>query len=192
MQGFSLAHDTQQSLFEYLAARPAKAKEFISAMKSFSTGIPANSPDFLVHGYPWKLLGNGTVVDIGGSEGHISSQLAQNFPALSFIVQDHPEVIQGAAAKIEPSIAQRVSYGLAKSNSHLYAVPGLRTCSSLLESTEPTGALVITDTLPSTSVARRDFPLPTSHRGLLNLRAERIGEALGGTATRRNTALKDV
>jgi hypothetical protein len=80
------------------------------------------------------------------------------------------------------------SPGLAKSNSHLYAVPGLRTCSSLLESTEPTGALVITDTLPSTSVAQRDFPLTMNfycHYGLLNLRVERIGEALGGTATRR-------
>jgi hypothetical protein len=41
-------------------------------------------------------------------------------------------------------------------------VPGLRTCSSLLESIEPTGALVITDTLPSTSVTQRDFPLPTN------------------------------
>jgi hypothetical protein len=53
-----------------------------------------------------------------------------------------------------------VHLGLAKSNSHLYAVLAYEPV-ALLESTEPTGALVI-DTLPPTIVARRDFPLPTN------------------------------
>jgi hypothetical protein len=51
-------------------------------------------------------------------------------------------------------------HGLAKSNSHLYAGPAYEP-PALLESAEPTGALVI-DTLPFNSVARRGFPLPTN------------------------------
>jgi hypothetical protein len=53
-----------------------------------------------------------------------------------------------------------IHLGLAKSNSHLYTVLAYEPV-ALLESTEPTGALVI-DTLPSNSVARRDFPSPTN------------------------------
>lgn len=78
-------------------------------MKSFSSAVPGNSPTFLVQGYPWDSI-NVTVVDVGGSEGHISVLLAQAFPELHFIVQDRPEVIENATARLESNIAERVIF----------------------------------------------------------------------------------
>ena len=43
--------------------------------------------------FPWASIGSGTVVDVGGSEGKVSMELAESFPRLSLIVQDRPEVI---------------------------------------------------------------------------------------------------
>ena len=79
-------------------------------MKSFTGTIPGNSPSFLIQGYPWASLKSATVVDIGGSEGHISILLAQAFPALKLIVQDRPEVIREAAIKLPPHIVGRISF----------------------------------------------------------------------------------
>lgn len=60
------------------------------------------SLDALSTHFPWSDLsntkdGSNLVVDVGGSKGHVSLHLARQYPDLKFIVQDLPEVIDGAA-----------------------------------------------------------------------------------------------
>ncbi|KAF5870961.1 putative o- protein [Botrytis fragariae] len=99
--GFALVQNTTQPFFE--------AKQFAGAMKAFNAIDSGHSPVFLAQGYPWDSI-NGTVVDVGGSKGHISILLAKSFPRLHFIVQDLPKVIEGAKSKLDASIADRVTF----------------------------------------------------------------------------------
>lgn len=60
------------------------------------------SLDALSTHFPWSDLcttkdDSSLVVDVGGSKGHVSLHLARIYPDLKFIVQDLPEVIDGAA-----------------------------------------------------------------------------------------------
>ncbi|KAF7945255.1 hypothetical protein EAE96_010033 [Botrytis aclada] len=107
--GFALVQNTTQPFFEYMGDHPARAKQFAGAMKAFNAVDSGHSPVFLVQGYPWDSINN-TVVDVGGSKGHISILLAKSFPRLHFIVQDLPKVIEGAKSGLDASVAERVSF----------------------------------------------------------------------------------
>ncbi|TGO30064.1 hypothetical protein BPAE_0008g00560 [Botrytis paeoniae] len=107
--GFALVQNTTQPFFEYMGDHPTRAKQFAGAMKAFNAIDSGHSPVFLAQGYPWDSI-NGTVVDVGGSKGHISILLAKGFPRLHFIVQDLPKVIEGAKSKLDASIADRVTF----------------------------------------------------------------------------------
>ena len=111
IQGFSLAHNTDKPLFEYLEAHPAKAKRFAGAMTSLSSHR-GHGPEYLARGFPWASLGNKTVVDVGGSEGKYSIALAQSFPELKFIIQDLPAVVGAVNTKrpVPLGLEDRVSF----------------------------------------------------------------------------------
>ncbi|KAL4860742.1 hypothetical protein BDV12DRAFT_204734 [Aspergillus spectabilis] len=95
--GFSLSHDTDESLFQYLRTRPTKAKQFSEAMKFYTGPIPAYSPDFLIRGYPWVDLPKGAVVvDLGGSDGHVGRLIKRANPKIRVVVQDLEGVIEEA------------------------------------------------------------------------------------------------
>lgn len=94
-QGYSLAHNISQSFYEYLGSHPERSKRFAGAMQAFGEG-PYISPDFLVDNFPWPVLGSGTVVDLGGSNGSVSMAVSKAYPALRFVVQDRPPVIEAA------------------------------------------------------------------------------------------------
>lgn len=65
-------------------------------MKSFTSNL-GQSPSYLATGYPWSdISSSSTIVDMGGSEGHVSVAIAQRHQHLSFVVQDLPEVITTA------------------------------------------------------------------------------------------------
>ena len=85
-------------MWEYYAYHPDLATRFSRAMSALSSGS-GRSPSFLVKDYPWSSLykgaGTATVVDVGGSKGHVSKLLAQSTPGLKFVIQDSPEAIQG-------------------------------------------------------------------------------------------------
>lgn len=76
-------------------------------MKSFS-GAPDLLPTKLIETYPWNDIGNGTgtMVDVGGSGGHISVAIAQQAPGLKFVVQDLPAALKKAV--IPASVSDRV------------------------------------------------------------------------------------
>ena len=101
-KGYSLAHETKLTFYQYLNANPEKSKRFAGAMQAFGEG-PDISPSFLVESFPWTSLGTGTVVDLGGSNGSVSIAVAEAHPDLKFVVQDRLEVINAANKQGLPS-----------------------------------------------------------------------------------------
>ena len=77
-------------------------------MKFFSSTVPSNSPQHLINSFPWASLGAGTVVDVGGSDGYISIELAHAFPELHFLVQDLPNIVANMVPP--PELAGRVEF----------------------------------------------------------------------------------
>ncbi|RYP51840.1 hypothetical protein DL768_002916 [Monosporascus sp. mg162] len=95
-------------MFAYYAQRPIYAARFAKAM----TGVAkldrkvSELRDF----FPWEKL-SGTVVDVGGGNGHISTALACDFPNLKFVVQDgSTEMLAQGKEMLSPSIQERVSF----------------------------------------------------------------------------------
>ena len=65
----------------------------------------------LAKNFDWAgLPPNSTVVDVGGSMGHVSVYLARQFPHLQFIVQDRDEVVVGAEATLPLEVRDRVRF----------------------------------------------------------------------------------
>jgi hypothetical protein len=91
---YSLAHHTELSFFEHLATQPERARNFAEAM-GFLASSPGLSVDFVFE-YDWTPHTNGTVVDVGGSHGHIAFALAERFPQMDLVVQDRPEAVASA------------------------------------------------------------------------------------------------
>ena len=100
--GFALANETEDTLYQFLDKNPLRGKRFAGAMSAFGGGGGSNANSappklFLAKAFDWGSLPVGSnVVDMGGSTGHISVQLAKEFPQLSFVVQDLPKTIEGA------------------------------------------------------------------------------------------------
>lgn len=78
-------------------------------MRWFNTN-PEFDPIHVLDNYPWENLGNGTVVDVGGSHGAVSVAIAQRFPSLHCIVQDLPKVVADAQTRLPPSFANQVTF----------------------------------------------------------------------------------
>ncbi|KAL9601040.1 MAG: hypothetical protein Q9179_003001 [Wetmoreana sp. 5 TL-2023] len=108
-KGFNIAHQTEKMSFDELAAHPQREKRYATAMEWFSTG-PGLEITHIIRGLDWASLGAATVVDVGGSYGSLSVALCQEFLQLSCIVQDRPEVIKAAQAKLPSSLLGRVSF----------------------------------------------------------------------------------
>ncbi|KAH8885611.1 O-methyltransferase [Thozetella sp. PMI_491] len=64
-----------------------RAKQFAEAMQALGDNSALAVEPVLAQ-FDWESLGNGTVVDIGGSAGHISAVLAKKYPQLNLVVQD--------------------------------------------------------------------------------------------------------
>ncbi|TGO83675.1 hypothetical protein BPOR_0609g00050 [Botrytis porri] len=101
---FALANGTDKSVSEVLSQNPARAKRFGSAMKAWTEGTGYDL-QYVIDNYSWQEVGNGTVVDVGGSHGFACTRLAKAFHDLNFIVQDLPPVVEAGAKTIplEPS-----------------------------------------------------------------------------------------
>ena len=63
----------------------------------------------VLESFDWSVLKAGsTVVDVGGSHGIASIEVARKYPSLHFVVQDREEVIK--AAKLPDDVADRVKF----------------------------------------------------------------------------------
>jgi hypothetical protein len=95
-------------MFDFLRTQPSKADQFSRAMRFYSAGVPGYSELHLIEGYDWGALGAGTVVDVGGADGHVSRALSKAHPQLDLVVEDLPDVV--AAAAEHASLAPRVRF----------------------------------------------------------------------------------
>lgn len=71
---------------------------------------PGYAASHLVDNYPWTELGNGTIVDVGGSQGAYSIPIVQKFPELSCVVQDLPNVVSGAGKSVPSELTEKVKF----------------------------------------------------------------------------------
>jgi precorrin-6B methylase 2 len=78
-------------------------------MAAFTTQ-PGQAVAFLKESFPWDSLGNATIVDVGGSGGHISIELARAFPSLNFIVQDRIEVVEKVKDECPTDVESRIQF----------------------------------------------------------------------------------
>lgn len=77
---------------------------------SWFSAMPGFEPTHILVNYPWEAIGNGTVVDVGGSYGTISIALVKQFPLLHCIVQDRSEVVAEGRAKCPPELIDRLTF----------------------------------------------------------------------------------
>ncbi|KAL9616602.1 MAG: hypothetical protein Q9160_008547 [Pyrenula sp. 1 TL-2023] len=84
--GFSLS-TSGETLFSYLNNRPERARAFAGGMSIFSSGSGWEM-DHVLHGFDWTSIGDGKVVDVGGSTGEVMAILSQHYPHLHCVVQD--------------------------------------------------------------------------------------------------------
>ncbi|KAJ4385388.1 hypothetical protein N0V93_009815 [Gnomoniopsis smithogilvyi] len=107
--GFSLANNTNKSMYEFLSDYPERSSRFANMMRSFTSG-PAFDLRFVTDFYPWEEFNGGTFVDVGGSEGFVCEALARKFPSLTFIVQDLEEVVRDARGRLSPDVSERITF----------------------------------------------------------------------------------
>jgi hypothetical protein len=104
-----LANNTKATAYQVFSQFPERARRFGNAMRSFTEGTGFEL-SHVVDNFPWGELGNGTVVDVGGSQGFACFAIARQFPALSFVVQDLEPVIQAAEKGAPADLAHRVRF----------------------------------------------------------------------------------
>jgi len=102
--GFCLATNSTEPMYKQLSSSPEKAQRFAGMMDAYTAAHPHETAHLLA-GFEWG--GVRSVVDIGGSHGHISFLLARSFPSLKLIIQDLPSVI--AQVNVPDELKDRVS-----------------------------------------------------------------------------------
>lgn len=96
-------------MFEFFEENPVRLNRFKDAM-SFLQTFPGLQNSYVLKGFDWASLGNGLIVDVGGSHGLVSMDIAREFPSLRFVVQDLPKVIEDAKTKVPAELADRVTF----------------------------------------------------------------------------------
>ncbi|KAL6694171.1 O-methyltransferase domain-containing protein [Trichoderma pleuroticola] len=123
LQKWSAGHPTPSEEVEhapfYLASFDGKVKEGKPKgyrATRFAEGLQALggmvTTETYLETFDWESLGEATVVDVGGSNGHVSAMVAKSHPRLHFIVQDLPG-LQSAfdeAMASAPKLAGRISF----------------------------------------------------------------------------------
>ncbi|KAJ8125336.1 hypothetical protein O1611_g8304 [Lasiodiplodia mahajangana] len=95
-------------IFQYFTKHPERAGRVAKAMAGWRR--MENSVAELRDNFPWAQL-EGTVVDIGGGSGHVSIILAQEFPHLSFVVQDETDdMLNKGQELLTDDVRDRISF----------------------------------------------------------------------------------
>ncbi|CAG8983673.1 hypothetical protein HYALB_00004105 [Hymenoscyphus albidus] len=87
----------------------AREKRFADAMSVFHQD-PGFAPGILVDHYDFASFHHGVFVDIGGSLGFISIDIAKKHPSMQLVVQEHPEVVKEGKEQLPSELANRVTF----------------------------------------------------------------------------------
>ncbi|GAP91479.2 putative sterigmatocystin 8-O-methyltransferase [Rosellinia necatrix] len=106
-QGFALSNGGSTTIYDIFAKDAERASQWVRGMEIF-TQRPQFSLSYVTEHYDWKGLGRAQVVDMGGSQGHVSLALARRFDNLSMVVQN----IEGNAgnATAPEELRERVTF----------------------------------------------------------------------------------
>ncbi|KAL8906782.1 MAG: hypothetical protein Q9171_006131 [Xanthocarpia ochracea] len=96
-------------IFEFYKNDPEKARRFGKAMAGLRR-MDRHLDYLLQDSFGWSAI-EGTVVDCGGGNGHISKSLARLYPNLNFIVQDsNADMLAEGRDSLSNDLCNRVSY----------------------------------------------------------------------------------
>ncbi|KAL6923090.1 hypothetical protein FSHL1_000340 [Fusarium sambucinum] len=97
---YNIVYNMDLPFFQYLQTRPDLNEHFQAYMKSRAVSHTGSNVEHLLGAFDWNNIGQATVVDIGGSSGSTCIMLATAFPSLNFVIEDLPEPIQNARARM--------------------------------------------------------------------------------------------
>ncbi|CCX11100.1 O-methyltransferase-domain-containing protein [Pyronema domesticum] len=104
---FQMACNTKEVYWHYLGlpGNESKKQRFAEGMGYLASHPSAGlgetyAAEPLVDGYDWSGVGDGLMVDIGGSGGHICQAIAKKHKNLRFIVQDLESVVSDAKVRL--------------------------------------------------------------------------------------------
>jgi 6-hydroxytryprostatin B O-methyltransferase len=164
---FNEAFETDKYIYGYFEDHEALGTRFSNTMSWTSTLDPMSSRHVLA-GYDWASLGDATIVDVAGSLGAHSVQIAQANPKLKMIVQDLPEVVKRAKDPsttvvpedmrdrftfmvqdfFEPQAVQYADVYFQRMNYHNYSDKySVRILQSLVSAMGPQSRIIISDQL---------------------------------------------
>ena len=106
---FNLASGAKDSYFVEVAKSPRRVRQFADAM-NFLQLMPGVENADIVTSYDWNSLGNGLLVDIGGSDGKLAGDIVTAFPSIRAVVQDLPGTIEGAMLAGAHKLSDRVTF----------------------------------------------------------------------------------
>ncbi|KAK5991011.1 Chlorophenol O-methyltransferase [Cladobotryum mycophilum] len=113
--GFNYAFGTQgqEPMFVTLGKNPVRAKRFGGAMANL-TGGEGYEVSYLVDNCDLSAIDEkgGTFVDIGGSHGFVTVELARRWKKTKFIVQDLPKTVESAPKPIceDEAVSSRIKF----------------------------------------------------------------------------------
>ncbi|KAF7880104.1 uncharacterized protein EAF02_007741 [Botrytis sinoallii] len=107
--GAALNNAAQQVIYHFNIL-PAIPLDGGATYAEISTKDPSQSQKHVITGYPWAELGEATVVDVGGSSGFLSVELAKKYPELNFVVEDYKKNVEQGAAQLSSELTNRVKF----------------------------------------------------------------------------------
>ena len=107
-QGYSLSHNTDENPFDVIKRDPARQQQFVNAM-DYSHLHPSYSMDHLINHFDFGSIGAGTIVDVGGSHGQVSIEIAKKYPQVKCIVQDLPDTIAGLDSRVPEPLRNNIT-----------------------------------------------------------------------------------
>jgi trans-aconitate methyltransferase len=106
-QAFALAHNIHDDAFKLWEKDPARISQFSNAMAFLHAGS-GFQPSEVLHDIPNTT--SPVFVDVGGSIGHVSIQIARQHPEWKFIVQDSLETVIQGREQLPADVKDQVSF----------------------------------------------------------------------------------
>ncbi|KAK8108877.1 hypothetical protein PG984_014678 [Apiospora sp. TS-2023a] len=159
----SIAKHHGTGAYEEVAKDPEHSEIFAKAMAGWKK-LNVQQNDLLQDSFDWANR-KGTVIDVGGSNGHISRDFARRYPHLTFIVQDtNCEMLRHGAAELTDDIRDRVSFMEHSFFEPQPPIQGVNACAFLLRQcahnwADPDVVAIFKALVSGLESARADTPL---------------------------------